>query len=301
MRIAANLNVLDEVELIDLCIRHLRAIGVELIVITDLGSIDGTAERLANWESDPDIHLIRLRREEDPWGFPERTYRKTISEFEMDRLLFLDADEFWLPQSGSLQTTASLTTADAVSVRRLNIPLVAGRPVLPADLSPAGYGDLHVVARGRTNADRKLEQESDLMWIMSEGAPKMIINPARVEGIGMGHHHLVRKDGPAPKVVKPDDLIVAHLPFSTAERFARKVENIRRSLDVFGHRLTGSEAWHWRRWLQIAQAGKIDDEFQRQFLTEEQFQARIADGTIQSAASILESMRASARPVPNPG
>jgi hypothetical protein len=290
MRIAANLSVLDEVELIEVCIQHLRAIGVDLIVVTDLGSIDGTRERLASFAEDPDISLILLRRNDDPWGFPARTYEKTIAEFAVDRVLFLDADEFWLPKSGNLKTTATLAAADALSVRRLNIPLVAGRPVLPTDLSPGGYNDLYLVASGRTNADRALERERDLVWIMTEGAPKTIVNPATVNGVGMGHHQVIKKQGTQPNVVRPNDLIIAHAPFSTSARFLRKLENIDRSLTTFGHRLVGPEAWHWRRWLQIAREGKVDEEFRRQALTEEQFQARLRDATIQSAATVLEAM-----------
>ena len=290
MRIAAILGVLDEVELIEVCIQHLRAIGVDMIVVMDLGSIDGTADRLVSFAGDADVSVTGLRRDEDPWEFPARTYEKTIAEFAVDRVLFLDADEFWLPKSGNLKATATLAAADALSVRRLNIPLVAGRPVLPTDLSPAGYRDLYLVASGRTNADRALERERDLVWIMTEGAPKTIINPAKVNGAGMGHHQVIKKQGIEPNVVRPDDLIIAHAPFSTSARFLRKLENIDRSLSIFGHRLVGPQAWHWRRWLQIAHEGKLDEEFRRQILTEEQFQARLRDGTIQSAASVLDAI-----------
>ena len=147
-------------EIIDAWLPNLRAIGVVLIVVTDLGAVDGTADSLA---SDPDICLIRLRRDQDPWGFPARSYLKTISEFAVDRVLFLDADEFWLPQSGNLKTTVSLATADALSVRRLNMPLVAGRPLPPAALSPAGDAHRCLVRNGRTQAGRTLERGADVV------------------------------------------------------------------------------------------------------------------------------------------
>ena len=58
-------------------------------------------------------------------------YQKTIAEFEVDRVLFLDADEFWIPKSGNIKATSSLAEADALTVRRL-IPLQnrnLGRPL----------------------------------------------------------------------------------------------------------------------------------------------------------------------------
>ena len=289
MRIAANLNVLDEIEFIEICVQHLRAIGVDLIVLTDLGSIDGTAARLEKFESDPDICMIRIARDEDPWGFPARMYERTITEFAVDRVLFLDADEFWLPKSGNLKSTLNLAKADALSVRRLNIPLVEGRPILPEDLSPAGYHDLYVVAKPSKNAPSKLQIDPDLAWIMTEVGPKTLIDPRTIERVGTGTHQIVAKGGTTPNVVRPDDLLIVHVPFSTAERFVRKLGNIDRSLTVFGHRLVGSEAWHWRRWLQIAKEGKVEQEFRRQVLTQEKFRAALSEGIIQTVQTVFET------------
>lgn len=287
MKIAANLNVLDEVELIEPCIRHLRAIGVDLIVLTDLGSIDGTTERLEEFERDPDICQIRLRRDEDPWGFPERMYQKTVTEFAPDRILFLDADEFWLPRSGNIKETASLAQADALSVRRLNVPLVAGQPVLPVDFSPAGYEQLHVVANPLTGARGRLEQDPDASWIMTEIVPKTLVDPRKVDGVIVGAHGVVKTGGNQPNVVTPDDLMIAHFPFSTADRFLRKLANIDRSLKVFGHRLKGAQAWHWRRWVELAEKGKGEEEFRRQILTPEAFQEAVAKGMLQTVESVV--------------
>jgi hypothetical protein len=78
MRIAANLNVLDEIGFIEICIQHLRSIGVDVVVLTDRGSIDGTADHLEKFASDPDICLIRMRRDEDPWAYPARIYQTRI-------------------------------------------------------------------------------------------------------------------------------------------------------------------------------------------------------------------------------
>jgi hypothetical protein len=289
MRIAANLNVLDEIEFVEICVQHLRAIGVDLIVLTDLGSIDGTAARLEKFESDPDICMIRIGRDTDAWGFPSRMYERTITQFAVDRVLFLDADEFWLPKSGNLKATVGLAEADALSVRRLNIPLVEGRSALPADLSPAGYRDLYVVAKPLKNAASKLQIDPHLAWILTEVGPKTLIDPQTIEGVGTGTHHFVAKGGITPSVVRPDDLLIVHVPFSTPERFMRKLENIDRSLTVFGHRLIGSQAWHWRRWLQIAKEGKVEQEFRGQVLTQQKFRAALSDGIIQSVQKVFDT------------
>jgi len=107
MRIAANLNVLDEIGFIEICIQHLRSIGVDVVVLTDLGSIDGTADHLENFASNP-----------------------------------------------------------------------------------------------------------------------------RTVGVGTGTHRIVEKGAIKPTVIRPDDMIIAHVPFSTYNRFLRKMGNIEKSLTV---------------------------------------------------------------------
>jgi hypothetical protein len=79
-----------------------------------------------------------MRRDEDRWGYPARMDRRTIAEFAVDRVLFQDAHGFWLPKSANIKAVASLGQAQALSVRRLNVPLVEGRHLLPADLISDG-------------------------------------------------------------------------------------------------------------------------------------------------------------------
>lgn len=291
MRIAANLNVLDEAELIEPCIHHLRAIGVDLIVLTDLGSVDGTAERLDIFAQAADVCQIRLGRNEDPWGFPSRMYERTIAEFEVDRVLFLDADEFWLPRSGNLKDTFSIARSDALSVRRLNVPLTEEAPFLGFEFSPANYDNLFVIAQPLPDAERRFQNDPKLAWIMTEVGPKTIIRPETARAVGMGTHKVVEKGKVNPAVVWADDLLIAHFPFSTADRFSRKLENIQRSMMFFEHRLVGSQAWHWRRWLRLAQEGGTAEEFRRQVMSEERFRAFLSDGVIQSVETVFQSMR----------
>ena len=287
MRIAANLGVCDEVELIAPCIRHLRSIGVDFIFVTDVGSSDGTAEILREFAKDSDISLTQLSREDDPWGFPERMYQKTIANGTFDRVLFLDPDEFWLPMSGSLKNTSALD-ADVVSVPSFNVPLVEGRELLPGSISPRDYSDIHFVVQPVENAQASITADPNLPYSMVRVPPKIIVNPDKVMGAAMGCHGAVGKPGMRAVTKVAGDMVIAHLPFSTSARFHRKVDNIRRSFAHFGHRLVGRQAWHWRRWLELADQGKGEEEFRRQILTRQRFDGLISAGVVQSVQQWLE-------------
>lgn len=287
MRIAANLGVCDEVELIAPCIRHLRSIGVDFIFVTDIGSLDGTAEILREFAKDSDISLTLLSREDDPWGFPERMYQKTIANGTFDRVLFLDPDEFWLPKSGSLKSISALD-ADVVRVSSFNVPLVEGRELLPGSISPRDYPDIHFVVQPVENAQASITADPNLPYSMVRVPPKIIVNPDKVMGAAMGCHRVVEKPGMRAVTKVADDMVIAHLPFSTAARFQRKVDNIRRSFAHFGHRLVGTQAWHWRRWLELADQGKGEEEFRRQILTQKQFDELSSAGIVQSVQQWLD-------------
>jgi hypothetical protein len=297
LKIAANLGVCDEVELIAPCIHHLRLIGVDLIVVTDVGSTDGTGEVLCEFAKDTDIRLIQLSSEEDPWGFPERMFQRTISDFSMDRLIFLDADEFWLPKSGNLKDTVELAGTDVLKVNRFNVPLVEGRPSFSATISAATYKDIYFVTDPVEDGQIKLGTDPDLTHSSIRVLPKIMVNPRSVAGIAMGCHDFAEKPDIRPVTRVPDDLVIAHFPFSTWPRFQRKLNNIRKSFAYFGHRLTDGQAWHWRRWLDLADQGKAEEEFRRQMLTQQQFYNLLASGVIQSAQQWLNRAESTATKV----
>lgn len=288
MKIAANLGVCDEVELIAPCIRHLRSIGVDLIVVTNVGSTDGTTEILCDFARDPDICLIEVPPGADPWGFPERMYERTINEFSPDYVLSLDADEFWLPRSGDIKKTIGLSTDDILTARRFNVPPVEGKRLLPEPITPADYDQIHLVVQPVREPRFKFKNDPALAAVMTEVAPKVMLRPDNVTCFTMGGHSAIPREGHTLVERVCDDLMIAHVWFLTYERFVRKMQNVERSLSHFGHRLMDGQAWTWRRWLELYRAGKAEEEFLRQVLTLDQLRSAHEAGIIQSAAKWFE-------------
>jgi hypothetical protein len=56
------------------------------------------------------------------------------------------------------------------------------------------------------------------------------------------------------------DLVTIHLLFTTQMRFARKIDNIRRALGDHAADDDDEVAWHWRRWVAMAQQGRINED-----------------------------------------
>ena len=285
MRIAALLGVKDEVELIDRVIAHLRAIGVDHITAYDMKSVDGTREILASHQSDA-FRVIDVDDGEaispDAWS---RLEMELIGAVEADWFIFLDADEFWIPASGSLKECASLQSADVLMVDRFNVPLGPDGPVVPERLQPRDYDRLLLFVDPVPDFRVHLEEHPETPWIRGVPMPKVMARPERIQALSIGQHDLVT-DLPVRRVI-PDDLIIAHLPFTTAGRFWGKVENLRRTFQVHDEFFTGHMAWHWRRWLALDGRRGAEEEFSRQALDEARIFALRQSGAIRSAADVF--------------
>jgi hypothetical protein len=116
---------------------------------------------------------------------------------------------------------------------------------------------------------------------------------ARVACVGHMHDggHGVDGVGESLRRAVANDLLIAHLPFTTLERFARKVANIRRVFAVHDGYFGRDLAWHWRRWLALDTPAAIADEFRRQCFDEAQ-RALLRDaGALHTAREMFQRWR----------
>jgi glycosyltransferase involved in cell wall biosynthesis len=289
VRIAAHLGVKDEAELVQRTIAHLRAIGVDLIIAVDSYSTDGTAEILESYRSEDDFWLIQMS-DLEPDG-PERAWlRKNlelVQQAEADWVIFLDADEFWVPASGSLRECAALPDHDLLSVDRFNIALGPDGPMMPDELVPRRYDELLLFVEPVPDLRNRLQAGHDTPWIRGVPAPKIMVRPGRIRELIDGMHDAVANADAPLRRTKPRDLLITHLPFTTRARFRRKVDNARKVVRVHDEYLGEHLAWHWRRWVELAREGRIDEEFDRQHLSAAALATMRASGAVHSAAEVF--------------
>ncbi|BBX47791.1 hypothetical protein GCM10009641_11650 [Mycobacterium cookii] len=294
MKIGANLSVVDEVELIEQAIHHLRAIGVDLIIACDLGSSDGTYEIMERYRSDDDFWLFRLKEESDQYDADWiRANIALAKSAGMDWVLFLDADEFWIPREGSLKASPLLDAFDVLSVDRFNVPLGVDGPMMPSRLAPESYEELLVIAKPVEDPQAHLRRNSGDAWIRMWQDPKVMFRPERIISLDVAAHDAFACDKMPLRRTRPSDLVVIHLPFTTQKRFARKVDNIRRVLrDKAIDDDNDAPAWHWRRWVAMAQQGRINEEFEASRFSESVIADCRAEGTIRSVAELFRERSA---------
>jgi hypothetical protein len=297
MKIAAYVGSKDEVELIGPAIANLRAIGVSHVLASDAGSRDGTAEVLQGMARAPGLDYLPY---DDLNLDPEHEARETakiIARAETvgaDWLLFVDADEIPLPWAGRLQDIAELDDADALVIDRFNVPLLETGPAIGLPMIDARRGDVLLYApdEARHATQVRVRNDADAPWVAAIPAPKLMMRLNRGFVPKEGQHGVIAPSGSEPRIVVPRDLIIAHVPFSTEARFARKMANVQAIWEETGHHWGPNSAWHWRRWLDnIAERGGVAGEIARNRLTAEELFALRAAGVVKSANEVWRRVR----------
>ena len=287
MLIAAIVGVKNEDTLIDQCLRHLFDIGVDTVVVEDYGSTDATLRRVAQWPSAKVAvrHFDESRNLDlQAWGRHEAELARRTGA---DWVLFLDADEFWLPRNGSIRELLSQSGGAGLAFERFNVVLRQEQPWTPAILRSERFPDLLLYADRTENLRAELDSGSGRSWITAVPLPKIAIRPGFIDEIMPGHHgaRVLSRRPEALPVSR--DCVIAHLPFTDYDRFRHKVSGIRTSLEQQAAYHTGDVAWHWRRWAELEDESQLEAEFQRQQINEAALQRLRNKGVIVSVTSLL--------------
>ena len=267
MRISAILGVKDEIELVAACVAHLRAIGVDLIIAIDSGSTDGSLEWLRQHESSSGLWLVE---HDDQNPESEALWYRLAEDLarsaQTDWVIFLDADEFWMPASGSLRATAGLDGLDVLQVARFNVPLDGYGLLTDTRGPPCGLCEVELIVEAIPDFRGYLERFPNTPWIRGVPMPKIMVRPECIGELDAGTHDVHGADGMPLRRSRPVDLLIAHLPFTTEQRMRRKVANIQRFFAAHAELLRAQPqfGWHWQRWLALTDEDAIRREFERQ-------------------------------------
>jgi glycosyltransferase involved in cell wall biosynthesis len=293
MRIGAHLGVKDEVELIEGALAHLRAIGVDLIIACDMGSTDGTLDVLERHRGEEGFLLAHNSDEQrtDVWL---QNNAELAQQADVDWVMFVDADEYWIPASGSLRDCPDLASADVLAVARYNIPLASDGPLMPNPIAIDRYDELLLITDAIPAFRTHLRENDTTPWIRGVPIPKVIARRERIGGLVDGMHDILPMGSAPLKRSRPRDLVIAHLPFTTRSRFRRKVDNIRRAIALHDEYLGQDLAWHWRRWLEMDEQGRLDEEFDRTVFDAATIERLRSERVIRSAAELFAERRSEA-------
>jgi hypothetical protein len=268
--------VRDEDDVLEANLAHHFAQGVDHVIATDNGSVDGTVEILRAEERNGRLRLIH--EPEDTYAqhrWVTRMARLAAAEHGADWVINNDADEFWWPRHGDLATTLAAVAddVDVVSARRYNfvarpdddrpfLERMTIRQATPRQHPGLGDGPLPPKVAHRADSDVTVLQGNH-----------------EVTGPLLGGQ--IRDDG---------EIEILHFPVRSQARFANKIakggavyaRNTELPPDV-GH--------HWRRLHGLQEAGTFDEEYLHLVLPDGQVAEGLARGTLVEDTRLRDALR----------
>lgn len=286
----------NEEYLVEPAIQNALRQGVQSFVIVETASLDCTAKVLRKYCEDPRFDITFLTPENvygqdflDPANIWQSMIERARTRFDADWILRMDADEFIMTGTRSIQEICGGTQADALSIKRLNV--VAASPDFDfhgAARDPGQLPALQVVARPFPNRLIRSGTFEGLPLIVSEIVSKPICRAAHLCNYSDGGHFGLTTENTQMDHQSTSDLWFVHFWFTTQERFVRKCEFINRITETVRSQQKGG--WQWNRWgaLSDADSTKALAEFANQFVGQERLDILTEQGRVTRADAAPE-------------
>lgn len=221
MKFIVTVMVRDEVDIVALMIEHHLGQGADLIIATDNGSVDGTADVLQRYA---DLGVLELHH--DP-VFRKQQHavvtgmaRRAFTEHDADWVINADADEFWVPCDRRLTLRAALEAIPA-SLDSFTVPVtnLVGPPAMQ------GSGVDRALWR-----DQRTPEQLHEVGIFAQPTGDAVHRGDPAIEVSQGNHYVS-----LPSNGQPDDafaLEVLHLPWRSWLQYERRVVNTGRSYEA---------------------------------------------------------------------
>lgn len=242
--------VRDEVDIVKANIEFHLDHGVDFIIATDNGSIDGTETILEEYRKKGVLHLIK----EDDQSFSQSKWVNRMGliafeQYQADIIYHCDADEFWWPKSGSLKNELSVRfNADVLSVGVNNMILCR-----------SGFRDsfseniFHAVTNPLPSANQGVDSMETSLYLFRQPGKVMYKTDKGYLGVGQGNHDIVEADN-AVRQRTSHDIQIIHYPLRSYRQFQCKVIN---GGSAYKRHPTKVGGWQWRRWYESYKRGEL--------------------------------------------
>lgn len=266
MRLVMTLLVRDEEDVIEANLAHHYAQGVDFVIATDNGSVDGTVAIL---EAEEQAGRLRLIHEpEDTYAqhrWVTRMARLAAAEHGADWVINNDADEFWFPREGGLSSALASVPGDVDVVVAHRHNLIArpdGEPMVIRQASSRQHPGL---------GDGPL--------------PPKVAHRAHPEITVLQGNHEV--DGLPGGSLDDGRIDILHVPVRSYAQFANKIAKGGAAY-ARNTELPQEVGHQWRRLHALQESGGFDDEWAGLLLSDEAVAEGLADGTLVEDRRLVE-------------
>lgn len=258
MKIVLTLLVRDEIDIIESTLRYHLDAGIDLIIATDNGSVDGTTEVLKRYEKTGRLAYLY----EPPSDFSQHTWvtrmaRSAYEVYRADWVINGDADEFFMPTHGSLKTALQDVP------KEVGVVAIGRHDFVPFERPYQDAPVVEMIYRKRETVGLSGRPRS----------PKVIHRGVEDIVVEQGNHHATSRHFEAP-VFPLSTIELFHYPIRSFPQFESKVRNggSGYARNIHLHKQVGS---HKRYWYSLLVEGKLEEEYQRHFYDVQRFEASV--------------------------
>jgi aminoglycoside phosphotransferase len=287
VRIVAILRVRDEVDLLAGSVHHLRELGVDIVVVVDEGSTDGTLALLDGPKAEGWLRLIHATPGEPGW---ERADERVLAEVGPHWLLRVAVDDRLLTVTGSLHDLVGLEGVDVVEIERYPAAVSGSRLEIEPWSTGAAIGGVLIHAA-------PLETARPRPWWRDEPHIQCLRpRPLRLERRGGPDQRTAPMGAPGVRRLVADDAIAVRAPLTSWTRFRRTVAASRDAPAGWpGEPREAAPEWVMDRWRAMEEPA-LHDAFERQLLHPAELRLLTQRHAVRPARELLDHRRL-ARPV----
>ncbi|MEW6989415.1 glycosyltransferase family 2 protein [Colwelliaceae bacterium 6441] len=282
MKITALMGCLDEESLIEAAVTLLFSSGISSLVITDLGSTDGSIEIIRRLQKQYEIALLKG----DPclevidWGIEMQKF--ALAEYSPDYLMYIDPDEMFFAPNHDFVHFLQGCDADVIKIPRFNAVPYVGMNI---DYSSKDkLLDMFVYReKVRLSPDHPLNSS----LLEHTIAPKVLFkacNALFLPGFHDVRHETLKKS------ITTTELAYLHLPITDFSRFERKVKNIHKNILKNPSYFKGNTGWQWQRWAKILEDGNLQSEFNSQLVEKDALEIQFKNEKIGRMRQVFQSV-----------
>lgn len=277
-KLIMTLLVRDEVDIVKHNIEFHLKNGVDYIIATDNGSIDGTRDVLVEYQKSGVLHLIDEKNQDYSQAiWVNRMGDMAVHKYGADILFHCDADEFWSPKSGSLKRDILRSNADVLVINVINVLLEY------KDYSEKFPEDsLFAVVKPLLTSNLEEDSKNENMYLFQYPPKVMFKTQKGTLAVSQGNHDIVSQNMNGTSIIKENtnNIRIYHFPVRNKNQFFSKVANGGRSYEN-NKTLHASIGFHWRRWYEYYKNGILDGEYRKLILDRDNAERLISDGMIE--------------------
>jgi glycosyltransferase involved in cell wall biosynthesis len=273
MKLVMTLLVRDEQDVLREHLDFHLAAGVDEIVLMDNLSVDGTAEIAREYERAGCLRYLFQPHDDYSQGrWVTHMARIAVHELGADWVIHSDADEFWWPHAGSLKDALASVRPDAVaaSVDRTNF-------VARAESGQPFWRRMDVRRVVSLNA-------------LGQSLPRKVAHRAVPDVVVEQGNHRVCAGGRALPCA-PAPMTILHFPVRSRAQFFNKIAKGGAAY-ARNTELDQTIGKTWRHLYELYLAGKLDEVYRSEVLTDEQIVGGLAAETLARDERLIRALAA---------